>query len=459
MKKLKGTLLIVDDNQDVLDAFSLFLENELEKVLYLNNPNLIPEQLRKNNIDIVLLDMNFSAGINSGNEGIFWLKEILKHDKNISIIPITAYGEVQLAVKALKEGAFDFVLKPWDNDKILSTIKAAFKLRKSKQQVTELKLKNNTLIEDSNKKFPDIKGNSSAIKKIHQLINKVATTTANILILGENGTGKELLAREIYKKSKRKNDIFTSVDLGSLSENLFESELFGHEKGSFTDAKSERIGRFEAANKGTIFLDEIGNIPLSLQAKLLSVIQNNEIYRVGASTPIPIDVRLICATNQNLEKMVNEGLFREDLYYRINTIQIDLPPLRDRENDVYLLSEFFVKKYSSVYNKTELKLTQKALEKLKSHSWPGNIRELEHTIEKAVILSENRILTENDFQFRKSGNTNLIESIPETLEEIEKNAIIKAIQTHNGNLTEAAKKLAISRQTMYNKISKYNINI
>jgi len=459
MKKLNGTLLIVDDNQDVLDAFSLFLENEIEKVLYLNNPNLIPDQLRKNNIDVVLLDMNFSAGINSGNEGIYWMKEILNQDQSISIIPITAYGEVQLAVKALKEGAFDFVLKPWDNDKILSTIKAAFKLRKSKQQVNELKIKNETLIEDSNKKFPEIKGNSSVIKKIHQLINKVAVTTANVLILGENGTGKELLAREIYKKSERKNDIFTSVDLGSLSESLFESELFGHEKGSFTDAKSEKIGRFEVANKGTIFLDEIGNISLSLQAKLLSVIQNNEIYRVGASTPIPINVRLICATNQNLEKMVNEGLFREDLYYRINTIQIDLPPLRERQNDVYLLSEFFVKKYSSIYNRTELKLTQKALEKLKSHSWPGNIRELEHTIEKAVILSENKILTVDDFQFRKSDNINLNASVPETLEEIEKNAIINAIQTYKGNLTEAAKKLAISRQTMYNKISKYNIKI
>jgi DNA-binding NtrC family response regulator len=458
MKKTKGTLLIVDDNQDILDALSLFVENEFEKTLYLSNPNLISECLRKESIDVVLLDMNFSAGINSGNEGIYWMKEILRYDKDISVIPITAYGEVKLAVKALKEGAFDFILKPWDNDKLTSTLKAAFKLRYSKLEIKNLETKNETLIEESNKKFPSIMGTSPAIKKINNVIDKVAHTNANILILGENGTGKELTARELYKKSERKNEIFVSVDLGSLSESLFESELFGHEKGAFTDAKSEKIGRFETANNGTIFLDEIGNIPLSLQAKLLSVLQNNEIYKLGSSKPIPINIRLICATNRNLIKMVDDGLFRDDLYYRINTIQIELPALRDRENDIDLLSEFFVKKYASMYNKSNVKISQKALIRLKSHAWPGNIRELEHTIEKAIILSDNQILSENDFNLRNSNTGQLIESAI-TLEEIEKNAILLAIKNNNGNLTEAAKRLAISRQTMYNKINKYGIKI
>jgi DNA-binding NtrC family response regulator len=458
MKKTKGTLLIVDDNQDILDALSLFVENEFEKTLYLSNPNLISECLRKESIDVVLLDMNFSAGINSGNEGIYWMKEVLKYDKDISVIPITAYGEVKLAVKALKEGAFDFILKPWDNDKLTSTLKAAFKLRYSKLEIKNLETKNETLIEESNKKFPSIKGTSPAIKKINTLIDKVAHTNANILILGENGTGKELTARELYKKSERKNEIFVSVDLGSLSESLFESELFGHEKGAFTDAKSEKIGRFETANNGTIFLDEIGNIPLSLQAKLLSVLQNNEIYKLGSSESIPINIRLICATNRNLEKMVSDGLFRDDLYYRINTIQIELPALRERENDIDLLSELFVNKYASMYNKNDVKISQKAVTRLKSHAWPGNIRELEHTIEKAIILSDNQILTENDFNLRNNNTGQIIESAT-TLEEIEKNAILLAIKNNNRNLTEAAKKLAISRQTMYNKINKYGIKI
>lgn len=457
MIKPEGNLLIVDDNQDVLDALSLFLENEFEKVYYLRNPNLILENLKKNNVDIVLLDMNYSAGINSGNEGIFWMREILKFDTDIVIIPITAYGEVEIAVNALKEGAFDFVLKPWDNDKLLSTLKAAFKLRKSKQKFNELKVKNDILIEESNKKFPELIGSSDVMKKIHKLINKVSVTNANILVLGENGTGKELVAREIYKRSNRKNEVFIPVDLGSLSESLFESELFGHEKGAFTDAKEKKIGRFEAANKGTIFLDEIANIPLSLQAKLLSVIQNKEVYKVGSSKSTTIDVRLICATNKNLEEMVNEGLFREDLFYRINTIVIDLPPLRERENDICILSEFFVKKYANNYNKLNLQINQRALEKLKMHNWPGNIRELEHTIEKAVILSENNILNEEDFSFRKSESNLFDKNRALTLEEIEKDVIISVLEKHKGNLSEASKELAISRQTMYNKMNKFGI--
>ncbi len=456
MKKQKGKVLVVDDNQEVLDALSLFIESEFEKVIYLRNPNLIPENLKKHSIDIVILDMNYSAGINSGNEGIFWMKEILKFDKNISIIPITAYGEVKIAVKALKEGAFDFVLKPWDNDKLLSTLKAALKLRDSKIKIHELKNKTEILIEETKKNIPTIIGSSKAMQEIHKLIEKVAQTDANVLILGENGTGKELVAREIYKQSKRKNEIFIPVDLGSLNDNLFESELFGHEKGAFTDAKESKQGRFESAHNGTIFLDEIGNIPLSLQSKLLSVIQNNEIFKIGSSKALKVDTRLICATNCELEKLVNEGLFREDLYYRINTIVIEIPPLRKRGNDIEILAEYFIDKFSHIYKKN-LKITQKAIEKLQKHNWPGNVRELEHTIEKTVILAENNMITENDFSFKRSTSISISDNEALTLLEIEKAAIRNALNKHNGNLSEAAKELDISRQTIYNKINKYGI--
>lgn len=458
MKKAEGNLLIVDDNQEVLDALSLFLDDEFGQVYYIKNPNLIPRYLEINNIDVVLLDMNYSAGLNTGNEGLFWLREIIKFDPNIAIIPITAYGEVKMAVKALKEGAFDFVLKPWDNDKLLSTLKAALKLRKSKNELKELRQKNEILIKDSHNKFSQIVGGSKAIQEIRQLINKISKTEASVLILGENGTGKELIAREIHKNSLRKNKVFIPVDLGSLSETLFESELFGHLKGAFTDAKEEKTGRFEAANGGTIFLDEIGNIPLSLQAKLLSVIQNKEIYKVGSSKPIPINVRILCATNKNIEKLISDGQFRDDLYYRINTLVIELPPLRNRLSDLEILSDYFIKKYASTYNKGNIKINKKALEKLKKHDWPGNIREFEHTIEKAIILAESNLLTEQDFGFRKSTGADIIIDKPMTLEEIEKNAIINALNKNKGNLSEAAKELAISRQTIYNKMSKYGIN-
>ncbi len=457
MKKKEGKLLVVDDNQDVLDSLSLFLESEFEEVHYIKNPNLIPQNIKSKSIDIVLLDMNYSAGINTGNEGIFWMKEIFKLNPDIIVIPLTAYGEVNLAVKALKEGATDFILKPWDNDKLLSTLKAGYKLRKSKKEILNLKTKNEILIKESAEKYPEFIGNSKAIKQIYETIKKVAKTDANILILGENGTGKELLAREIYNKSLRNNNVFLSVDLGSLNESLFESELFGHEKGAFTDAKERKTGRFEATDNGTIFLDEIGNIPLSLQAKLLSVIQNKEVYKLGSSNPISINVRLICATNRNLDHMIQEGLFREDLFYRINTILIELPPLRERGDDILLLSEFFVKKFASRYNKGNLQITQNAIDKLKKHNWPGNIRELEHTIEKAVILSENKIINKDDFIFKRKEHQSFSYDEPLTLEQIEKNAIIEALKKYNGNLSEAAKELAISRQTIYNKMNKYNI--
>ncbi len=457
MKKAEGNLLIVDDNQDILDALSLFIEDDFKKVFYLKNPNLIPQYIKNKNIDLVLLDMNYSAGINSGNEGIYWIREILLFDPEIVIIPITAYGEVNIAVRSLKEGAFDFVLKPWDNQKLLSTLKAGYKLRKSKKEVKKLKRQNEILIEENKSKIPELIGSSQLINDVYKLVKKVAKTDANVLILGENGTGKEVISRELYKRSNRNNKPFVSVDLGSLNENLFESELFGYEKGAFTDAKERKIGRFEAAKEGTLFMDEIGNIPLQLQAKLLSVIQKKEVIRIGSTLSIPIDVRLICATNKNLEQLVSEGLFREDLFYRINTIVIELPPLRSRIEDISLFAEYFLQKFADTYQKSNLKFTPKAIEKLKQHNWPGNIRELEHNIEKVVILSENEYIDATDFDFRRTNNFPSLTSRALTLEEIEKNAIINALNKHKGNLSEAAKELAISRQTIYNKMNKFEI--
>ena len=457
MKKAEGNLLIVDDNQDILDALSLFIEDDFKEVFYVKNPNLIPQYIKNNNIDLVLLDMNYSAGINNGNEGIYWIKEILDFDPEIVIIPITAYGEVSIAVKSLKEGAFDFVLKPWDNQKLLSTLKAGYKLRKSKKEVKNLKRQNEILIEENKSKIPELIGNSQLINDVYKLVKKVAKTDANILILGENGTGKEVISRELYKRSNRNNKPFVSVDLGSFNENLFESELFGHEKGAFTDAKERKIGRFEVAQEGTLFMDEIGNIPLQLQAKLLSVIQNKEVIRIGSTLPIPIDVRLICATNKNLEQLVSEGLFREDLFYRINTIVIEIPPLRSRIEDISLFAKYFLQKFADTYQKNNLKFTPKAIEKLKQHTWPGNVRELEHNIEKVVILSENEYIDATDFDLRRISNFPSETSRALTLEEIEKNAIINALNKNNGNLSEAAKELAISRQTIYNKMNKFGI--
>ena len=457
MKKAEGNLLIVDDNQDILDALSLFIEDGFKKVFYVKNPNLIPQYIKNKNIDLVLLDMNYSAGINSGNEGIYWIREILLFDPEIVIIPITAYGEVNIAVRSLKEGAFDFVLKPWDNQKLLSTLKAGYKLRKSKKEVKKLKRQNEILIEENKSKIPELIGSSQLINDVYKLVKKVAKTDANILIMGENGTGKEVISRELYKRSNRNNKPFGSVDLGSLNENLFESELFGHEKGAFTDANERKIGRFEAAKEGTLFMDEIGNIPLQLQAKLLSVIQKKEVIRIGSTLSIPIDVRLICATNKNLEQLVSEGLFREDLFYRINTIVIELPPLRSRIEDISLFAEYFLQKFADTYQKNNLKFTPKAIEKLKQHNWPGNIRELEHNIEKVVILSENEYIDATDFDFRRTNNFPSLTSRALTLEEIEKNAIINALNKHKGNLSEAAKELAISRQTIYNKMNKFEI--
>jgi len=435
----------------------MMLQYEVEKVISISSPKRIHEVLELNEIDIVLLDMNFQAGINSGNEGLYWMKEILKYDSNISVVMITAYGDVELAVKALREGAIDFILKPWDNEKLLATINAAWKLRISRKEALILKNDNQFLKKEIKRGEERIVlGASPTMINVMNIVRKVAATDANVLITGENGTGKELVAREIHNLSKRNNELMVSVDMGSITETLFESEMFGHVKGAFTDAKEDRSGKFETAHKGTLFLDEIGNLSLQSQAKLLSALQNRYIVRIGSNRQIPTDIRLICATNCILPARVSEGLFREDLLYRINTIQIEVPPLRDRVDDIPVLAFHFIRSYSEKYNKPAKKINTQALEKLSNYQWPGNIRELQHSIEKAVILSDSAVLGLSDFSFNTAskgvpGNDNT------TLEEMEKKLIAESIKRHDNNLSVVASKLGITRQTLYNKLKKYDL--
>lgn len=446
-------ILVIDDNKSVLSALEILLQFEYNSVQTISNPNQISSFPNFNSFDIILLDMNFSAGVNTGNEGLYWLREIKKKAPHISVIMMTAYGAINLAVEALKEGASDFILKPWNNERLLTTVKSAYELRKTQKEVVQLKEKETNLKQVINQNSNYIIGNSKALNRVLSLVQKVAKTDVNVLVTGENGTGKELIARELHKLSPRQNEVFISVDMGSISENLFESELFGHVKGSFTDAKEDRAGKFEAANGGTLFLDEIGNLSLQMQAKLLSAIQNRVIVRVGANKPIPIDIRLICATNCNLDKMVSDGLFREDLLYRINTIRVEVPPLRDRENDILVLADFYLNKFISKYGKQGLRINQQAQDKLMAYAWPGNIRELLHTMERAVILSEGNVLKPDDFLLESKGSIS-IENGPNTLEEMELIMITNALNQNDGNYSAAAEQLGISRQTLYNKLKK-----
>ncbi len=442
-------ILIVDDNKSVLTALQMLVQTEFEQVYTLHNPGSLMTTLKRNKIDVVLLDMNFNAGINTGNEGIYWLNEIMKYDANISVIMITAYGDVSLAVRAVKEGAFNFILKPWDNHKLLATIHSAVKLRKSKQ-------KNYSLTQELSLPTYEIIGKSEAMQKVMKMLRKVAATDANVLITGENGTGKELIAREIHRLSHRRKEILLNIDMGSISESLFESELFGHKKGAFTDAIEDRIGKLETADKGSVFLDEIGNLSLSLQAKMLRVLQDRTITKVGDNKVIPIDIRLIAATNRDINKMVTEKQFRQDLLYRINTINIHLPPLRERENDILLLANYFLNKYAQKYAKNQPKLSEKAQKVLMQYAWPGNIRELQHQMEKAIILSDEKWISSNLFSLNTSVQkhekwNNL------TLEEMEQSMIENCIKDENGNMSAVAKKLGITRQTLYNKLKKYGL--
>ncbi|MCD7978596.1 MAG: sigma-54 dependent transcriptional regulator [Tannerellaceae bacterium] len=446
-----GTILVVDDNKGILTAVRMLLEPRFEKVITLSNPNQIISTLRENSVDLVLLDMNFSAGINTGNEGLFWLSEIKKTDPAIQVILFTAYADINLAVRGMKEGAADFIVKPWDNIKLLETLEKAYQLRTASQKGGARSEAKKVISQESGMFW----GESRAMQQLRSLIEKVAVTDANMLITGENGTGKEMLAREIHFLSNRKKQDLVTVDMGAITETLFESELFGHVKGAFTDARADRPGKFEAADNGTLFLDEIGNLPYHLQAKLLTVLQRRNIVRVGSNTPIPVNIRLICATNRDLQEMVTKEQFREDLLYRINTIHIEIPPLRERPEDIIPLTEIFLSKYGKLYGKPSLKLSKQAKEKLKAQSWYGNIRELQHTVEKAVIICDNSTLEETDFVLpRKKGS---LQKEVTTLEEMEYNMIKSAMDKHNGNLSLVANQLGISRQTLYNKIKRYEL--
>ena len=448
----QGTILVVDDNKGILTAVQMLLGTYFEKVITISTPNKIKATLHDENIDVVLLDMNFSAGINTGNEGLFWLSEIKKEDASIQVVLFTAYADIDLAVRGIKEGAADFVVKPLDNAKLLETLKTAYNIRTANRKGISIATDKLVVSKESGMFW----GESNAMQQLRSLIEKVARTDANILVTGENGTGKEMLAREIHLLSNRKKETLVPVDMGAITETLFESELFGHVKGAFTDARADRPGKFEVANKGTLFLDEIGNLSYHLQAKLLTALQRRSIVRVGSNTPIPVNIRLICATNRDLQEMVQKGDFREDLLYRINTIHVEIPPLRERPEDIVPLTEIFLSKYTKIYGKTAMCLSLDAKEKLKAQPWFGNIRELEHTIEKAVIIAERSVLDGNDFDFPRAKKKPVTKEAT-TLEEMEYNMIKNAMDKYSGNLSLVASQFGISRQTLYNKIKRYEL--
>ena len=440
------TIIIVDDNRGVLSTMRLLLKPHFERIIALPSPVSLLSAIRMESPDVVLLDMNFNDVLNSGNEGLYWLREIKRMVPALPVVLFTAYGDIDLAVRGIKEGATDFVVKPWDNAKLIETLlnacNQASKSRKKKEE-----------------RQPSAMywGASAPMRNLRALVEKVAQTDANVLITGENGTGKEVLAREIHALSKRYKRDMVTVDMGAVTETLFESELFGHKKGAFTDAHADRAGKFEAAHEGSIFLDEIGNLPYHLQAKLLTVLQSRSVVRVGSNEPIPVDVRLICATNANLDERVAQGKFREDLLYRINTIHLEIPPLRERKEDIIPLAELFIERFAKQYDKGPLTLSEEAKQKLKEHPWYGNIRELEHAIEKAVIISDGVAICDAVFHFPKKSLSPAQESAMETLEDMELVMIRKAIDKHEGNLSAVASQLGITRQTLYNKMKKYGL--
>ena len=449
---LKGkTVLVVDDNEAILTAVRMLLEKKAGKIITLTSPELIRSTLHQEQVDVVLLDMNFKSGVNNGNEGLYWLSEIKKIKAVLPVVLFTAYADIDLAVKGIKEGAADFVVKPWDNEKLVETLFSAA----NKGGCPEKKKRGSSSKTSLSGRM--VWGENPVMKQLQMLIEKVAVTDANILITGENGTGKEMLAREIHLLSKRKDRVIIPVDMGAVTETLFESELFGHTKGAFTDAKADRPGKFEAANEGTLFLDEIGNIPLHLQSKLLSVLQSRSVVRVGSNEAIPVDIRLICATNCKMEDMVEQGAFREDLLYRINTIHVEIPPLRERPEDIVSFAEVFLSKFTSIYGKLSMKFTPEAKEKLRTHPWYGNIRELEHAVEKMVIMNDTPILDANSIDLPKSKAKKGKDTVAATIEEMEYNLIKEAIDKFNGNMSLVAQQLGISRQTLYNKIKRYEL--
>ncbi|WP_460219614.1 sigma-54-dependent transcriptional regulator [Psychroserpens sp. MEBiC05023] len=456
MRKKEANILLVDDDDDILFSARISLKKFFTQIISTNNPKTISNHLTSQTIDVVLLDMNYRIGFEDGKEGLYWLKHIKEVSPETTVILMTAFGSVNLAVDAIKQGATDFILKPWNTEKLYTIVNAGVELSRSKRKNTQLE----TVIEQQNTDFhkqtEHIIGTSATMNNAIRLLHKVAPTDANILILGENGTGKYVFAKEIHLQSNRKHHPFIHVDLGSLNENLFESELFGYAKGAFTDAHKDTLGRFELAKGGTIFLDEIGNLPLHLQSKLLTVIQNKKITRLGEATERNIDVRILCATNANIHKMVEKQTFRQDLLYRINTIELDLPPLRERQEDILLLANHFLKTLTQKYRKHIIGISKEAIEALNTYHWPGNIRELEHIIERAVIITDGNEITIEDLHFSTkkfeiASTTNL------NLEDTEKLLIKNAIDKHQGNISKAAKDLGLTRAALYRRLEKYNL--
>ena len=453
-----GKILAVDDNEDILFSLRLLLKQHVEKIATSNTAASIPELLHNEDFDVILLDMNFTKDAISGNEGFYWLKKILEIDPEAVVLFITAYGDIEKSVRAIKEGASDFILKPWQNEKLLATLNSALQLRKSKKEIEQLKSRAKAINNINNRTFKDFIGDSAEMQKVYTSISKVAATDASVLILGENGTGKELVARALHNNSNRLDEAFISVDLTSISETLFESELFGHVKGSFTDAQVDRPGRFEIASGGTLFLDEIGNLPMPLQAKILTVLERREVIRVGSNKAIPIDIRLICATNMPLHQMIEDGKFRQDLLYRINTVEIDLPPLRERYGDIPLLAAHFFRIYTKKYKKPLRGFTKEALKRLSEGEWPGNVRELQHVIERAVIMTETEWINPDDLQMRilnKPSEAFELENYD--LDKVEKTIIVKVMKMHQGNISKAASELGLTRTSLYRRMEKYGL--
>lgn len=455
MKKT-GKLLIVDDNRELLSAFKLCLSPYFETVDLMHDPNRLISLLQEKQFDLILLDMNFSPGKTTGNEGIYWLGRIKETDPSVGIVLITAFGDIPLAVKTMREGAIDFILKSWDEAKIVSAVLSAMKILESQRKIISLKNKGQQLKSDIDDRHKLYYGKSPAMQKVKQMVHKVAATEANVLILGENGTGKELVAREIHRLSERSDDIFVKIDLGAVSESLFESELFGYRKGAFTDAREDKPGRLEVASGGTVFLDELGNLSLEMQSKILSVLQNRELVRLGDTRPITIDIRLVSATNADLFKEVEQMRFREDLFYRLNTIIIDLPPLRSRKEDIPFLADMFLQELNGYYNKN-VRFSAEVYNYLTRLNWPGNLRELRHLVEKGVILAENNIMEVDDIRLVTSrADSNSIKSF--NLDVNEKRIIATALASFGWNISRAAKELGINRSTLYEKIARYDIS-
>ncbi len=459
MSTRTGRILVVDDDEDILDAARMFLKRHAAAVRTERDPGRIPGLLRDEGFDVVLLDMNFAKGATGGQEGFLWLRRIREIDPEAVVVLITAFGDVGLAVRAVKEGASDFVLKPWQNEKLLATVHAALALRDSRHEANALREGRRRLEADIDRPFRDgILGRSPAMAEVFGVVKKVARTDANILLLGENGTGKEMIAREIHRQSPRGGEIFVAVDMGAVPETLFESELFGHVKGAFTDAREDRAGRFEVASGGTLFLDEIGNLSLPLQAKILTVLESRRVTRVGSNRPAPIDVRLICATNLPLHRMVAGGRFRQDLLYRINTVEIQMPPLRDRDGDIPLLAGHFLEEYARRYNRAPRRIGEAALRKLEGYAWPGNVRELQHAIERAVIMGDGETLGPADFFFREvPEGGDAAPSGPVSLDAMERALVGRVLKKHGGNISQAARELGLSRAALYRRMEKHGL--